>query len=240
MKKLILLAMVCLLLVSLAACELGSPKPTEDAPLLRETQATTAPTAGPTTQPTRGPESTGATGGTTPSFDMNDFLFGEGTIIYGFLDEESKQTIIEESRKEGMEVTFSPDGTMTVVELETGYVVIQKPDGTWEYSLGDGDPDAQWPDNQLTAQIPKPDLAVYSIESTDTTLSATFQTGDYSAIKAYVDQVKAAGFTLDAYEFEYPTDFGLVYTYNAWNAQGYYFATSYSGGYFNIYISFEG
>jgi hypothetical protein len=150
---------------------------------------------------------------------------GGNTIISG-LDEAAKQAFIEESKADGYDVSFSADGTMRMENKDTGEVVIQKPDGSWSFTDGEGgDADisfgGDWPENEFTKLIPKPEFSLSSAVATPNLFSVTFVDAAIEQIKDYTEQVKNAGFTVDAETEDQEVMNMVIYSYTAKNADGY-------------------
>ncbi|MDR0531325.1 MAG: zinc ribbon domain-containing protein [Oscillospiraceae bacterium] len=80
---------------------------------------------------------------------------------------------------------------------------------------------AQWPKNDFTKQVPKPDFDVSFGSVNDTEYTALFGNVSTDALKKYVEKVKKAGFSKNA-KTEDQNLFGLaVYSYTADNGKGY-------------------
>jgi len=78
-----------------------------------------------------------------------------------------------------------------------------------------------WPENDFTKQIPKPDFGLTVGDMTDSEFSVLFQGATIEQIKDYVEKVKATGFTVNA-STEDENIMGIViYSYEAKNSAGY-------------------
>ncbi len=168
----------------------------------------------------------GGGNGTTPDIDFDAIMGGAGSadVIYGQLDEDTKQAIIAEAKKDGVEVTFGADGSMTVVDPESGDTIVQKPDGTWAIKGENGEEGqlgGAWPDNEFTKLIPKPDFALLAASTTENDFSAGFEDATIEQIRDYVGKVQAKGFTLDAETTDEEAMGMVIYQYTAKNADGY-------------------
>jgi ABC-type glycerol-3-phosphate transport system substrate-binding protein len=77
----------------------------------------------------------------------------------------------------------------------------------------------KWEDNEFTKQVPKPaDEVVYFLDSADH-ITVQFVTPDNNdGIRAYIEQLKSAGFTENADSFEYQDQI----RYEADNSAGYH------------------
>jgi hypothetical protein len=151
-------------------------------------------------------------------------IMGGGAGNFSNLSPIDRQAMIDAGKAEGIDVTFEADGSVKFVD-EDGTVAVQKPDGTWVIETDDGTMQFQiggnWPDNEYTKMIPKPDFNIYTAVDSEESFAAMFQGATIEQIKSYVEKVKAAGFTIDA-ETEDEEMMGMVmYTYTAQNAGGY-------------------
>lgn len=219
MKKWFTVLLAVLLVCSLAAC---GEKPNDDS-LKRPG--------------TSGSDS--AQGGNTesPEVDFGAILAGNGgtDTVYGKQDAAAKQRIIDAGKEEGLDVSFGADGSMTVKD-EDGTEIVQKADGTWTVKTaegGEGQLGGDWPDNEFTKLVPKPDFALTAANTTAEEFTVAFSDATVEQMRAYTEKVKAAGFTADA-ETEDQELMGMViYTYSASNASGYrieIFSTSGTSG----------
>ena len=64
--------------------------------------------------------------------DFAAIMAGNGAtdVVWGKQDEATKQAIIADAKKDGVDVSFGADGSMTVMDTD-GTTMVQKPDGTW-------------------------------------------------------------------------------------------------------------
>ena len=148
---------------------------------------------------------------------------GSTDTIYGQLDEASKQQIISDLAKDGYEASFGADGSMTIVDPD-GTTMVQKADGTWvikDEDGGEGQLGGDWPDNEFTKLIPKPDFELFAANTETDSFSVAFTSATIEQIKAYAAKVKAAGFNLNE-ELTDENVMGMViYSFAAENADGY-------------------
>ncbi|MDR1765795.1 MAG: hypothetical protein LBR77_06865 [Lachnospiraceae bacterium] len=82
--------------------------------------------------------------------------------------------------------------------------------------------DKSWPDNKFTRLVPKPDFELGEYDASKIALGffvPVLET-DLDAIKAYVEQVKSAGFTVNAETTEREDTSAGIYNYRAKNAAG--------------------
>jgi uncharacterized protein YxeA len=199
------------LLISLVSC---SNKPSgsvdDDAPLERDDS----------TGSTSAPENNA---GNVPDFSAIMAGNGGTDTVWGMQDHAARQRIIDAAKADGFDVSFGADSSMTVKDKD-GTVFVQKPDGTWTMQGKDGQTaqlGGDWPDNEFTRLVPKPGFKLAGASSSDDGFSAAFQSVNADQVKAYAEQVKASGFTVDAEEVDQNVYGVIVYTYSAYNADGY-------------------
>ena len=218
MKKLLILMLALLLAFSLVACDSGD-NPNNDDPLNRD----------PGTSQNGGENNNGTQGGTqggATSGDVGSMISGIGssTALYSDMDAASKQAFIAEGARQGLDISFGADGSTTIVDTTDGTTLIQKPDGNWVFSDGqggEGQIGGNWPDNEYTKLVPKPSFELYAAVIEDETFSVMFTNATIEQIKAYAEQVKAAGFNLNE-ELTDENVMGMViYSFAAENADGY-------------------
>ena len=207
-----------LLAFSLVACDSGDD-PNNDDPLNRD----------PGTSQNGGENNNGTQGGTqggATSGDVGSMISGIGssTALYSDMDAASKQAFIAEGARQGLDISFGADGSTTIVDTTDGTTLIQKPDGNWVFSDGqggEGQIGGNWPDNEYTKLVPKPSFELYAAVIEDETFSVMFTNATIEQIKAYAEQVKAAGFNLNE-ELTDENVMGMViYSFAAENADGY-------------------
>ena len=218
MKKLIALLLALVMVFALAACDSGDD-PNNDDPLNRD----------PGTSQNGGENNNGTQGGTqggATSGDVGSMISGIGssTALYSDMDAASKQAFIAEGARQGLDISFGADGSTTIVDTTDGTTLIQKPDGNWVFSDGqggEGQIGGNWPDNEYTKLVPKPSFELYAAVIEGETFSVMFTNATIEQIKAYAEQVKAAGFNLNE-ELTDENVMGMViYSFAAENADGY-------------------
>lgn len=225
MKKLLALTLALIMVLALTACG-NNDTPGNDDPLNRDPGTSQTDNQ----DGSQGGENNPSTQGGTPSVDVGDIDFGSmmggngaTDVVYSELDEATKQQIIDEAKKDGVDVSFGADGSMTVVDTD-GTTVVQKPDGTWvvrDEDGGEGQIGGDWPDNEYTKIVPKPDFELTAARVDDEGFVVAFQSATLDQIKDYITKIKAAGFTLN----EELTDENVMgyqmYTFYAENSTGY-------------------
>ncbi len=157
--------------------------------------------------------------------DFASIMAGNGAtdVVWGKQDEATKQAIIADAKKDGVDVSFGTDGSMTVVDTD-GTTMVQKPDGTWvikDEDGGEGQLGGDWPDNEFTKLIPKPDFELFAANTETDSFSVAFMSATIEQIRAYAAKVKAAGFNINE-EVEDQEVMGMmIYSFTAENADGY-------------------
>ena len=175
------------------------------------------------------------------NIDIGSITSGNGSTdtIYGQLDEASKQQIISDLAKDGYKASFGADGSMTIVDPD-GTTMVQKPDGTWvvkDEDGGEGQIGGDWPDNEFTKLIPKPDFELFAANTETDSFSVAFTSATIEQIKDYAAKVKAAGFNINE-EVEDQEVMGMViYSFTAENADGYTIEITSANGTSSITIS---
>ncbi len=157
--------------------------------------------------------------------DFGSIMAGNGATdtVWGNQDPATQQAIIDAAEKEGMEVSFAPDGSMTVTDKD-GSVTVQKPDGTWVVKDADGTEGqlgGNWPDNEFTKLLPKPEFELLGASTDENSFTVAFLNVSAEQVREYAQQVKEKGFDIDA-ATEDETVMGItVFTYTAKNSEGY-------------------
>ena len=234
MKRLLTVLIAVLLIISLAACGSNNDKTStngtqSDAPLIREDDAPQSTPGAPDTE--KPPE----------NFDFASAMAGKGATdtVWGKQDAATRQSIVDSAKEGGYDVSFGADGSMTVKDKD-GTVFVQSTDGTWTMQGEDGQTaqlGGNWPDNEFTRLVPKPGFKLAGASTSEDEFSAAFQSVDVDQIKAYAEQVKASGFTVDAEEEDQNVYGVVVYTYSAYNADGYCVEITFANGTSGITIS---
>ena len=235
-SKLFALLLALTLVFSLAACGNGNnndPSGSQqgtNTPLNREDDTSST--------DNQGGENNSSNAG---NIDIGSIMSGNGSTdtIYGQLDEASKQQIISDLAKDGYEASFGADGSMTIVDPD-GTTMVQKPDGTWvvkDADGGEGQIGGDWPDNEFTKLIPKPDFELFAANTETDSFTVAFKSATVEQIRAYAAKVKAAGFNINE-EVEDQEMMGMViYSFTAENADGYTIEITSANGTSSITIS---
>ena len=142
--------------------------------------------------------------------------------IYSSFNEEQRASLTDYAKTQGVEVSFTDDGTTVFVFTgEDGSIVKQDKNGTVSSALVAADDisvglQSSWPQNDYTAKLPAPPFKVVSASEVAGVFSVTFESFDKAAALAYAEQLKAAGFTVNASV----TDTEGMYMYSAENSNG--------------------
>ncbi len=179
--------------------------------------------------------------GSVEDIDFGAIFSGNtgSSTVWGLQDEATKQTIIAAGKESGIDISFSADGSMTMYDTNTGETMVQKPDGSWVFkdeNGGEAQLGSSWPDNEFTKLIPKPSFEIIAAVS-DGNEFAAYASATLDQLKAYAEEVKAAGFTVDADTQNLEYGGVVIYTYTAKNAQGYTVTLSYTGDAVGIAVS---
>ena len=156
--------------------------------------------------------------------DFAAIMAGNGAtdVVWGKQDEATKQAIIADAKKDGVDVSFGADGSMTVVDTDDT-TMVQKPDGTWvvkDADGGEGQLGGDWPDNEFTKLIPKPDFELSAASGDDRMFTVAFSNATIEGIREYAEKLKDAGFTVDAEVTDSEAMGMTIYTYIASNGKG--------------------
>ncbi|HNX13241.1 MAG TPA: hypothetical protein PK854_02465 [Oscillospiraceae bacterium] len=174
---------------------------------------------------------------------VSNYDYSATDTIYGQMSASEKQAFIEQAKLSGTDVTFNADGSTTFT-YEDGSVTKQNADGTWTYSDEDGTATTQfggeWPDNEFTRLVPKPDFGeLFGAVTEEKSFIVMFTNPDLNKMRAYIQAVKAKGFTIDAENTD-ETAFGVtVLSYKAKNAAGFEVTVASAAGVNSISISKE-
>ncbi|MBQ4568079.1 MAG: hypothetical protein IJA79_08150 [Desulfovibrio sp.] len=158
-------------------------------------------------------------------FDLGAMLMGgKLPVIFSALPQEQKEALQAEAAKDGSTIEFNSDGSTTITSKD-GSVAVQHPDGTMTYRDAEGNEGriagAQWPDNELTRLVPKPDLTVATTNTEgDRIFAALFANPSIEQLRAYAEKVKAAGFSNNVKSEEQVAMGMKLFTFSASNADG--------------------
>ena len=228
MKKTAFFIILVTLLLALSACGgKETPPPADNTPLTRAADPTTAP---PTTAATATTAAAPA-----PAVDMEAIYSGSGdaALVSAFGPAE-KAEFIAEAEADGYTVTFEPDGGVRMESAEDGEVIVQKPDGSWIVETEDGGQlsygNTGWPESDLADRVPVPPFEIAYPYESPSELTVTFTNATLDDLRAYVEEVKAAGFVKNAETEDMEVMGMVIYTYTAQNAEGYTVSVFSAGG----------
>lgn len=146
------------------------------------------------------------------------------------LAKEVQEMVNEELKEIGIVVEVKEDGS-TKVETGMGIDVTQKEDGSWNVEATEGEIeelDGNWPKNEFTKQVPKPDFQPTAANTQEKSFSVAFVDAKVEDIRNYVEELKKDGFTLNAENKDVEV-FGVVaYSYKASNEDGYRVEVTYA------------
>ncbi len=200
----------------------------------------------PSTQTTNGdsplnrPDSS-TSSSTVETPDFSGLLAGNGdsSRVWGLEDPAIRQQVIDEARKQGIDVSFGSNGSMTATYPD-GAVIVQNPDGSWTYKDESGHSSqygGQWPENKFTKLVPKPDFTLMGASEDEASFTVAFTSVTVSQIKSYVEKLKNAGFNNNIEENEQEV-YGIhIYEFSADNGRGYSVEVSYANGTSGITIN---
>lgn len=147
-------------------------------------------------------------------------------------DEATKKAMTEEAKADGGNLEFKPDGTTVYTEAD-GSKSVQNPDGTWTFDGPDNETaqfGGEWPENEFTKLLPKPDFTLLAASSSEGEFSVAFAGASAQQVKEYAKKVQEKGFSVDA-ETQEENVMGMsVYLFTAKNEQGYTVEVSFAAG----------
>ena len=108
-----------------------------------------------------------------------------------------------------------------------------------EYDPDDDDPVImnEWPDNEITRQVPKPAFASPTIVAGSDGITVMSNSSTLNEAKSYVKQLKYAGFTKDVYEDTNSVAGYDIYTFTAENQNGLSVSLTFAAGTVTVSIS---
>jgi predicted small lipoprotein YifL len=215
MKKAILLALALVMVFALAACG-GKDNNTggSDDPLNRPGETSSTPAATPDNS-----NPADETPAVNP--DLSALIGGTGKL--SDYDAATRQAMIDAAKAEGGDLEFKADGSVVYTDPD-GSKTVQNPDGTWVWENEDGGQaqfGGEWPENEFTKLLPKPDFALTAASASNDSFTVAFSGVTLEQTKDYVEKVKAKGFTVDPESQDMEVAGMVTYSYTAKNADGY-------------------
>ena len=177
-----------------------------------------------------------AQGGNNGSGDIDfEAIFaGTSDIKLNNLSESEKQAIIDAGEAAGVTVLFTDiDDVVFFTRLSDEYNAAWTLDGWTVWSDSDSALNtAEWPDDEFTRLITKPDFDLFLTNTYEDTFTAVFRNVTLAQIKTYTESVKTAGFTVNP-----ELDEKTTYKYTASNGKGYSIElTRYTGSDQTVYL----
>ncbi len=113
------------------------------------------------------------------------------------------------------------------------------PDDHGEYESSEDDPVLlnEWPDNEITRQVPVPAFASPTIVADNDSIVVMSSSSTFSEAKTYANQLKTAGFTKDIYEDTNSVAGYDIYTFTAENQNGLSVSLTFAAGTVTVSIS---
>ncbi len=223
MKRILISLLAVILMLSVTSCVSQNDDPNADGNVSQ-----TVKSSGET-------EFNGENTNALQDLDFASIIAGNGATdtVWGKQDEATKQAIIADAKKDGVEVSFGADGSMTVIDPKNGDTVIQNPDGTWNVKNEDGavgQYGGNWPENEFTKMLPKPDMELLAATTNEQKFTVGFKNATLDQVRSYVEKVKAKGFTVDPQTNDQKVGETVIYVYTAENADGYTVTVNYTMG----------
>ena len=148
--------------------------------------------------------------------DFDAIFEGKSDIKLTSLSESEQQAIIDAGEASGVKVVFTGiDDDVIFTRLSDGYNAAWM-SGSWSFWSDSDIKPAEWPDDEFTRLIPKPDFDLFTTNTYENTFTAIFKNVTLDQIKAYTESVKTAGFTVSQ-----KLDENTAYRYTASNGKGY-------------------
>ena len=95
----------------------------------------------------------------------------------------------------------------------------------------------EWPDNEITRQVPKPAVKAPTIVADSDSVTLMSSSSTFSEAKTYANQLKTAGFTKDIYEDTNSVAGYEIYTFTAENQNGLSVSLTFAAGTVTVSIS---
>ncbi len=153
----------------------------------------------------------------------DDYDYTADATIYGQMNAAERAAFIAQAAASGTQVTFNADGSTTFVG-DDGSVMTQNADGSWIGTDDEGTTQigGEWPNNEFTKQVPKPDFGeLFGASTQEKSFVVMFTDAKMDDVRAYIEKVKAKGFTINP-ETTDETAMGVTaLSYTAENAAGY-------------------
>ncbi len=171
----------------------------------------------------------------TSSVNIGDIFSGKGdtNTVYGKMSAAEKKALEDQAKEAGCTVSFGADGSTTLTNKD-GDKYKQSSDGSWSYEGANGETldigSGKWPDNEFTKLVPKPDMDISATATENNKLSVVFANASVDKVKAYVEKLKNAGFTVDADTVDQTVGDMDIFSYTSDNSSGVHIEITYSAG----------
>lgn len=106
-----------------------------------------------------------------------------------------------------------------------------------EIGSGDSQMLNEWPDNELTRQVPRPDFKDPMIVADSESVTLMAMNSSLDEAKAYASRLRAAGFTRDVNENTQSIAGYTIYSFYAMNSKGYSVSLSFTNGMTTLNLS---
>ena len=137
-------------------------------------------------------------------------------LNFGFLDDDKPL-----HREDTTVINGTP--LVQTTETETEQAGVTVPDLSGLLS-------SEWPDNEYTKLVPKPDFKVLNSSEDEDGVSVMFSGVTAEQMKAYAEKLKEAGFNIDPEENDQDYMGIVIYSFTASNADGTTVALSFAAG----------
>lgn len=231
MRKLGMICLVLLIALSLCACGRGiidviGGGPQSDPPLSREDD--------PSESPAAAVSQTDAVTSALDGLGLDSILagFGGTDTVIGSLSEEDKQRILDLAKENGMDASFDENGRF-VITGKDGNGLYQNEDGSWTVANESGTVGqfgGEWPENVFTQLVPKPPFKLFGSSTSEDGFNVAFSGATVEQVRAYAEELKKAGFNVDADTQDREVMGIAVYSYSAENAAGFSVSLSMTSG----------
>ena len=115
----------------------------------------------------------------------------------------------------------NPNTWATVESHAADYTVAQeRGESAAQSQGGEGQVGGNWPDNEFTKLVPKPDFELSATSGDDRMFTVAFSNATIEGIREYAEKLKDAGFTVDAEVTDSEAMGMTIYTYIASNGKG--------------------
>ncbi len=216
MKQLFLIFSACILALALGGCGSKEAETAKDSPssstqshkeggiLTREDKTDEKATEKPAADDTAA---------TNPVTDITDFNSLVSSANRNNLTADQIAQLEADGEENGYKIQWAEDGSMILVEDNGNTVALN------------GD----WPDNEFTKAVPRPNLPITASTTEESSFFAIFGETSKEDLKAYAEELIKAGFTQEADTQEQSFGGMDIYSYTAQNSDGLCIELVYTG-----------